>query len=105
MGSRDFCDDPLWDLNRTWYTENPDFTTCFHQTVLTYVPAGILLLLSPLSFWSSKKSRDGKVPWTVLNGSRTAVNVCLVVLPFIDIGYAVDEKYVNVSKYLKVGTI
>lgn len=22
-----FCDDPLWDTNRTWNTNNPDFTT------------------------------------------------------------------------------
>jgi hypothetical protein len=22
-----FCDDPFWDNNRTWYTDNPDFTT------------------------------------------------------------------------------
>ena len=22
-----FCDDPFWDSNKTWFTENPDFTT------------------------------------------------------------------------------
>ena len=51
----DFCDDVLWDLNRTWNTDIPDFTTCFHQTVLTYVPAAFLLLLSPFSVWSSRQ--------------------------------------------------
>ena len=29
-----FCVSPLWDLNVTWYTEDPDFTPCFHKTVL-----------------------------------------------------------------------
>jgi hypothetical protein len=34
----------LWDMNLTWNTENPDFTSCFHVTVLTYIPAAVLLL-------------------------------------------------------------
>ncbi len=34
----------LWDPSLTWDTENPDFTPCFHATVLTYTPAAVLLL-------------------------------------------------------------
>ena len=90
--SRQFCDDPLWDLGLTWYTENPDFTTCFHQTVLTYLPFGVLLLSTPLSVWSSNKSRDRRVPWTFVNISKVALNLLLIILPFIDLGYAIDDK-------------
>ncbi len=26
-----FCADPFWDQDRTWNTNRPDFTRCFHQ--------------------------------------------------------------------------
>lgn len=44
-GQWSFCPDPLWDLNTTWYTENPDFTKCFQNTVLSYLPCGFLVLI------------------------------------------------------------
>ena len=90
--TRAFCDDALWDLNITWYTDTPDFTTCFHQTILTYVPAAFLLLLSPISIYSSKQSRDKKVPWTIVTLLKVAINLLLIILPIIDLGYAIDNK-------------
>ena len=42
-----FCESPLWDLDLTWNTTNPDFTPCFHQTVLTYIPTAVLILGIP----------------------------------------------------------
>ena len=42
-----FCSTPLWDINLTWNTEDPDFTRCFHQSVLTYAPLAVLLLGAP----------------------------------------------------------
>ena len=42
-----FCSTKLWDLELTWYTTNPDFTSCFHLTVLTFVPTLVLLLTLP----------------------------------------------------------
>ena len=32
--ARPFCPDPLWDADLTWNTDSPDFTVCFHQTVV-----------------------------------------------------------------------
>ena len=46
-----FCNGALWDLNVTWYTDRPDFTTCFHSTVLIYVPCLFLLLTMPLKLY------------------------------------------------------
>ncbi len=43
--SSSFCPDSLWDLSLTWYTDDPDFTRCFHETVLVYIPAALLLLI------------------------------------------------------------
>ena len=88
---RRFCDDPLWDLNSIWYTTNPDFTTCFQQTVLTYVPAVVLLLLTPFSVWSASNSKDRKIPWTILNIAKLVVNILLIIIPFVDLGYAIDK--------------
>ena len=46
-GGDGFCHTKLWDLNVTWNTDVPDFTPCFHQTVLTYIPAISVLILLP----------------------------------------------------------
>ncbi|CAG7836473.1 unnamed protein product [Allacma fusca] len=35
----DFCGSTFWDLNRTWNTDDPDFTPCFEDTVLVWVPS------------------------------------------------------------------
>ena len=51
-----FCFTPLWDINLTWNTEDPDFTRCFHQSVLTYVPLAVLFLGAP--FQVSKTIRQ-----------------------------------------------
>ena len=82
-----FCEDPLWDANLTWNTDNPDFTTCFHETVLVYVPAALLLLLSPLQFYGAVSSRDRHIPWSLISFSRLAANCTLTVLPIIDLAY------------------
>ena len=90
---RSFCDDPLWDLNITWYTNNPDFTTCFHQTVLLYIPSIILFIFYPLSLWSSYKSPDRSIPWNLFNKLKLALNMVLIILPIVDFGYALGNKY------------
>lgn len=34
--------------NQTVYSDNPDFTVCFQQTVLIWIPCAVLLIISPL---------------------------------------------------------
>ena len=41
-----FCISPIWDINLTWNTTDPDFTPCFHKTVLVYIPCGFLWIFS-----------------------------------------------------------
>ena len=45
--SASFCASPLWDLELSWNTTNPDFTPCFHQSVLTYIPTILLIIGIP----------------------------------------------------------
>ena len=90
--NRQFCEGPLWDANLTWYTDDPDFTTCFHQTVLTYIPIAILAILAPFSYWSSSKSRDRGIPWTALSVTKMILHFVLVALSAVDLGYAIDHQ-------------
>ena len=82
-----YCRDPLWDLNVTWYTTNPDFTTCFQQTVLVFVPVGVLALGSLAELYYAYASKDRLVPWTVLNGAKTALCAGLILLSLVDLIY------------------
>ena len=78
-----FCQGPLWDSQLTWFTDNPDFTTCFHQTVLVYVPCGLLLLLAPLQLYQAKKSIDSLVPWSLLSLLKFGITSILIILALI----------------------
>eukprot|EP00095_Tigriopus_kingsejongensis_P007287 maker-scaffold313_size211302-snap-gene-0.9 protein:Tk07287 transcript:maker-scaffold313_size211302-snap-gene-0.9-mRNA-1 annotation:"multidrug resistance-associated protein 1 isoform x4" len=86
-----FCEDPLWNANLTWYTDNPDFTTCFHQTVLVYVPLAILLLFLPVELYYARKSKDRHIPFTVLNGTKIILNLILISLPLVDLFYVINQ--------------
>ena len=78
--SRTFCSDPLWDLDLTWYTENPDFTHCFQYTILIYVPALVLALFLPFKWKTWQHTKHGHVPWTPIIGARLSLNLVLVVI-------------------------
>ena len=82
-GGGGFCQGPLWDSQLTWFTDNPDFTTCFHQTVLVYVPCGLLLLLAPLQLYQAKKSIDSLVPWSLLSLLKFGITSILIILALI----------------------
>ena len=53
-GNIQFCNDPIWDINATWYTDQPDFTKCFHSTVLVYVPCVFLWINVPFKLYEWK---------------------------------------------------
>ena len=88
-----FCYSPLWNINLTWYPDNgqpPDFTPCFHKTVLVYTPAALLLLLSPIEFIrnNNPKNSNPSIPWGWMNILKLATKLflCLsVVLEEIDL--------------------
>ena len=91
-----FCNDPLWDLNLTWYTDQPDFTKCFHSTVLVYVPCVFLWLLMPFKLYEWKRpSRDrpgngpSKLTWVIL--IRFALQSLLLILSICSLIVNVNE--------------
>ncbi|GAB6030102.1 Multidrug resistance-associated protein 1 [Chamberlinius hualienensis] len=77
----EFCGGkPFWDIHLTWNTTNPDFTECFQQTVLTWIPCALLWLTSPIEIYILYRSRNQKIPWTILNIAKTVVCGILVLL-------------------------
>ena len=103
-----FCTDPLWDLNLTWYTEQPDFTKCFHSTVLVYVPCLFLWLLMPFKLyeWTHRNTNqpsDGASKWTWVILSRFILQVLLLILTLASLIINVDEiwSYSISEQYLK----
>ena len=58
-------------MNALWNTTNPDFTECFQKTVLSWVPSGLLWLMSPVEIYLLSQSKDGHIPWTILNMAKT----------------------------------
>ena len=75
-----FCASPLWDVNITWYPRNgqpPDFTPCFHKTVLVYIPVAFLLLLSPLEFMRNTSNKLNRIAWAWLNVLKLVITLLL----------------------------
>ena len=80
-----FCNDVLWDLNVTWYTDQPDFTKCFHSTVLVYVPCLFLWVTMPFKLYEWRYPdvsipRNGTPKRTFIVLARFAFQTLLLLL-------------------------
>ncbi|KAK8748985.1 hypothetical protein OTU49_015624, partial [Cherax quadricarinatus] len=75
-----FCNSTFWDLNITWNSNDPDFTLCFEQTVLVWVPCGFLFLFAPLEIFYLRQSMDRLVPWTLLNICKLLLQLIFVLM-------------------------
>ncbi len=80
-----FCAGPIWDTNLTWNTEDPDFTPCFHKTVLVYVPCGFLWLLAAVDQVQSWNSNARNCPWSWNNIAKLSITTALCFLSIIEI--------------------
>lgn len=82
-----FCLTDLWDTNLTWHPEPgtpPDFTPCFHKTVLVYAPCAVLWLLIPfeaalLQHLAPPAGRPfSRIPWTRLSLVKVLLTCVLI---------------------------
>ena len=78
MGFQEFCNGKFWDLSVTWNTDDPDFTPCFENTVLAWLPAGFLILTTPFEITSWQDSKCPKIPFTILNVTKILLTLALV---------------------------
>ncbi|XP_063510415.1 multidrug resistance-associated protein 1 isoform X8 [Pongo pygmaeus] len=96
MALRGFCSadgsDPLWDWNVTWYTSNPDFTKCFQNTVLMWVPCFYLWACFPFYFLYLSRHDRGYIQMTPLNKTKTALGFLLWIVCWADLFYSFWER-------------
>lgn len=83
MGFEAFCGSEFWNSSLTWNTGDPDFTDCFHKSVLAWTPVAVLACLAPYDVKTclSSKSRDIKFNYFNLLKlflTLTCAVVCLV---------------------------
>ncbi|KAF5918368.1 hypothetical protein HPG69_011808 [Diceros bicornis minor] len=96
MAPRGFCSadgsDPLWEWNVTWNTSNPDFTKCFQNTVLVWVPCSYLWLCFPFYFLHLSRHDRGYIQMTHLNKAKTALGFLLWIVCWADLFYSFWER-------------
>ncbi|XP_072205259.1 multidrug resistance-associated protein 1 isoform X2 [Excalfactoria chinensis] len=96
MGIESLCgadaSEPFWDWNLTWHTENPDFTQCFQNTVLVWVPCIYLWVCFPVYFLYLRYHDRGYIQMSVLNKAKTALGLILWIVCWADLFYSFWER-------------
>ncbi|XP_058142363.1 multidrug resistance-associated protein 1 isoform X1 [Dasypus novemcinctus] len=96
MALRGFCSadgsDPFWDWNVTWHTDSPDFTKCFQNTVLVWVPCCYLWACFPFYFLYLSRHDRGYIQMTHLNKAKTALGFLLWIVCWADLFYSFWER-------------
>ncbi|KAJ6635067.1 Multidrug resistance-associated protein 1, partial [Pseudolycoriella hygida] len=64
----------------------PDFTECFKQTILVWVPCAFLLFSAPFDLYHRLNSRYDNIPWSFLNISKFVTLFLLIYFTFVDLG-------------------
>ncbi|KAL8175273.1 UNVERIFIED_CONTAM: Multidrug resistance-associated protein 1 [Gekko kuhli] len=59
------------DWNVTWHTENPDFTPCFQNTVLIWIPCLYLWACVPVYLAYLHRHDRGYIQMSHLNKAKT----------------------------------
>ncbi|XP_059141154.1 multidrug resistance-associated protein 1-like [Physella acuta] len=89
-----FCDDPLWDIDLTWYNTWPEFTQCFQSTVLVWIPCGWLWLTAPFYVWylaSSSRIQSGHI-FSKLFIFKLGILCALIILTIINLLNVISKK-------------
>ncbi|XP_074696427.1 multidrug resistance-associated protein 1 isoform X7 [Strix aluco] len=100
MGIESFCSadgsEPFWDWNLTWHTENPDFTQCFQNTVLVWIPCIYLWVCFPVYFLYLRCHDRGYIQMSNLNKAKTALGLILWIVCWADLFYSFWERSQNI---------
>lgn len=77
----EFCGSPFWLQNLTWnVTNQPDFTPCFQDTVLFWIPCVFLWVFGPIEIISIYRSERRYIPVTILNLFKAFLTTVLCLL-------------------------
>ncbi|KFO05542.1 Multidrug resistance-associated protein 1, partial [Balearica regulorum gibbericeps] len=86
------------DWNLTWHTENPDFTQCFQNTVLAWIPCIYLWLCFPVYFLYLRYHDRGYIQMSNLNKAKTALGLILWIVCWADLFYSFWERSQNIFR-------
>ena len=89
---KQFCGSEFWNVNVTWNTgkdQIPDFTPCFHMTVVSWVPSLVLILASVVELPKYFKSEFKNIPWNWLNLTKTGLTCLLLILTVVELGFTI----------------
>ncbi|XP_051630917.1 multidrug resistance-associated protein 1 isoform X4 [Manacus candei] len=96
MGIESFCSadasEPFWDWNLTWHTEDPDFTPCFQNTVLVWIPCTYLWICFPVYYLYLRRHDRGYIQMSNLNKAKTALGLILWIVCWADLFYSFWER-------------
>ncbi|KAF5303469.1 hypothetical protein FQA39_LY09932 [Lamprigera yunnana] len=97
----EFCGTTFWNSSFTWSTDNPDFTICFEETVLVWIPCIFLWLFTTLEVYYMKHSENKNIPWNFLNISKMIIITIMITLTLIDL-LSLIKYYVNTTSVYNV---
>ncbi|KFO86646.1 Multidrug resistance-associated protein 1, partial [Buceros rhinoceros silvestris] len=86
------------DWNLTWHTENPDFTQCFQNTVLVWIPCIYLWVCFPVYFLYLRCHDRGYIQMSNLNKAKTALGLILWIVCWADLFYSFWERSKNIFR-------
>ncbi|XP_010717779.1 multidrug resistance-associated protein 1-like [Meleagris gallopavo] len=86
------------DWNLTWHTENPDFTQCFQNTILVWVPCIYLWVCFPVYFLYLRCHDRGYIQMSILNKAKTALGLILWIVCWADLFYSFWERSQNIFR-------
>ncbi|NXY52739.1 MRP1 protein, partial [Callaeas wilsoni] len=86
------------DWNLTWHTEDPDFTPCFQNTVLVWIPCIYLWLCFPVYSLYLRRHDRGYIQVSNLNKAKTALGLILWLVCWADLFYSFLERSQNIFR-------
>uniref|UniRef100_A0A4W5KV59 ABC-type glutathione-S-conjugate transporter n=1 Tax=Hucho hucho TaxID=62062 RepID=A0A4W5KV59_9TELE len=88
------------DWNRTWYTDKPDLTECFQNTVLVWFPCVYLWLLAPFYALKLYCHDCGCIRISTLCTAKTVLGFILASFGFVEFFYILLERSHEIQNHM-----
>nr|XP_042911624.1 multidrug resistance-associated protein 1-like [Parasteatoda tepidariorum] len=93
-----FCQDKFWDLDQTWNSQVPDFSSCFQDVIFVIIPAAIFSFIFINCIWRLRKRKSlNPLPWTWLNISKLVLSFSLLIVSIIQCSTNIHLKISDVG--------
>uniref|UniRef100_A0A6Q2Z876 ABC-type glutathione-S-conjugate transporter n=1 Tax=Esox lucius TaxID=8010 RepID=A0A6Q2Z876_ESOLU len=88
------------DWNRTWYTDKPDLTECFQNTVLVWFPCVYLWLLAPFYALHLYCHDHGRISVSSLCTAKMVLGFLLASFGFVEFFYILLERSQEIQNHM-----